>query len=157
VSTIVTKHARLDGLVKNAGICPLEAPLPDNSLFDDIIDINLKGTWNSGLPALHQMKTQSWGASIVNIGSTSSLVGVARLPGYTASKHAVLSLTRAWAQVFVGNNIRVNCVAPGGVQVLQSYTEPLLTASSYLRHRHTNGQEPTADVDRPQVWRRQDR
>ncbi|KAL3474454.1 dehydrogenase with different specificitie [Aspergillus californicus] len=114
VASIVTTNARLDGLVNNAGICPLEGPLPDDVLFDEIIDVNLKGTWNVGVAALHQMKTQSWGGSIVNIGSTSSLVGVARLPGYTASKHAVLGLTRAWAQDFAGNNIRVNCVGPGG-------------------------------------------
>ncbi|KAL4939236.1 hypothetical protein BDV06DRAFT_225207 [Aspergillus oleicola] len=126
VSTIVATHARLDGLVNNAGICPLEGKLPDDSLFDNIIDINVKGTWNLGVPALHQMQTQSWGGSIVNIGSTSSLVGVARLPGYTASKHAVLGLTRAWAQDFAGNNIRVNCVAPGGTDT-QMARSPLQT------------------------------
>jgi NAD(P)-dependent dehydrogenase (short-subunit alcohol dehydrogenase family) len=113
IQKIIATHSRLDGLVNNAAICPLEGPLPEDSLFDEVIDVNLKGVWNYGTAALKQMKTQSSGGSIVNIGSTSSLVGVGTLPAYTASKHAVLGLTRAWAVEFAGKSIRVNCVAPG--------------------------------------------
>jgi NAD(P)-dependent dehydrogenase (short-subunit alcohol dehydrogenase family) len=113
VASISAAHGRLDGLVNNAGICPLEGTLPEDSVFDEVIDVNLKGVWNLGRAAIDQMTTQTGGGSIVNIGSTSSLVGVPSLPGYTASKHAVLGLTRAWAQAFARQDIRVNCVAPG--------------------------------------------
>ncbi|OGE54877.1 hypothetical protein PENARI_c005G02786 [Penicillium arizonense] len=123
---IVGTHSRLDGLVNNAAICPLEGASPDDSMFDEVIDVNLNGVWNYGTAAIHQMKTQSSGGSIVNIGSTSSLVGVGRLPAYTASKHAVLGLTRSWAIEFAGQGIRVNCVAPGGTDTAMART-PLRT------------------------------
>lgn len=65
-----------------------------------------------GTEALKAMKT-SGGGGIVNLASISALVGVRRLPLYTATKHAVLGFTRTWALDFAQYGIRVNCVAPG--------------------------------------------
>ena len=112
IAMIVAKHGRLDGLVNNAGVCPLEGEMPEAHMYDEVFDVNVRGVWNMGAEALVQMKRQGHG-SIVNIGSTSSLVGVARIPLYTASKHAVLGLTRTWALDFAKYGVRVNCVGPG--------------------------------------------
>lgn len=110
--TIIEKHGRVDGVVNNAGICPLEGELPGDDLYEQCYDVNVKGTFIVGTEALVQMKEQGFG-SVVNIGSTSSLVGVARLPLYASTKHAVLGLTRTWALDFGKYGVRVNLVAPG--------------------------------------------
>jgi NAD(P)-dependent dehydrogenase (short-subunit alcohol dehydrogenase family) len=56
------------------------------------------------------------GISIVNIGSSASYYGFPTLGAYTASKHAVLGLTRTWALDFAPHGIRVNLLAPGGTR-----------------------------------------
>lgn len=90
------------------------------------MDINVTGTWNMATAAMLRMSTQEdietpgivagsvrnvGKGSIVNVGSGGSLRGIAGLAAYTASKHAVLGLTRSWARDFP--QMRVNLVAPG--------------------------------------------
>jgi len=58
------------------------------------------------------MKIQAKG-SIANIGSHASLASEARLPVYTATKHALVGLTKTWALGFAKYGVRVNMVAPG--------------------------------------------
>ncbi|KAE8331436.1 hypothetical protein BDV39DRAFT_189835 [Aspergillus sergii] len=125
VERILTKYSRLDGLVNNAGICPLEGELPPESMFDEIVDVNLKGVWNFGTAALPRMQMQGFG-SIVNIGSISSIIGVPRLPAYTATKHAVAGMTKAWAMDFAKYGVRVNCIAAGATDTDMSRS-PLKT------------------------------
>jgi NAD(P)-dependent dehydrogenase (short-subunit alcohol dehydrogenase family) len=109
---IIAQHGQVDGIVNCAGTCPLEGELPGDDLYESCYDVNVRGTWIVGTEGLAQMKRQGFG-SVVNIGSTSSLVGVARLPLYTSTKHAVLGLTRSWALDFAKYGVRVNMVAPG--------------------------------------------
>ncbi|KAF9886576.1 hypothetical protein FE257_011348 [Aspergillus nanangensis] len=125
VVAIIEKHGRLDGVVNNAAICPLEGEMPSDSTFDEVVDINFRGVWNVGTAALAQMQKQGSG-SIVNIGSLSSIAGVARLPGYSATKHAILGLTRTWALDFAQYGVRVNCIAPGPTDT-QQVRSPLKT------------------------------
>ncbi|EXJ90158.1 hypothetical protein A1O3_03227 [Capronia epimyces CBS 606.96] len=122
---IVRKHGQVDGVVNAAGICPLEGELPGDDLYESCYDVNVRGTWIVGTEGLAQMKKQGSG-SVVNIGSTSSLVGVARLPLYTSTKHAVLGLTRSWALDFAKYGVRVNMVAPGPTDTAMSRS-PLQT------------------------------
>jgi len=117
VKSIVQHHNRLDGLVNCAAVCLQEGELPDNELYDPLFDVNVRGAWNFASEVLIQMKAQS-GGSIVNIGSLASLAGEARLPIYTATKHAMVGFTKTWALDFAKYGIRVNMVAPGPTDTL---------------------------------------
>ncbi|KAH8656811.1 hypothetical protein BGZ61DRAFT_523873 [Ilyonectria robusta] len=120
---------RLDGLVNCAGISGWEGKIGTDKVYQRTMDINVTGTWNMATEALLRMSTQedietpgivpgsvrSIGqGSVVNVGSGASLRGVAGLAAYTASKHAVLGLTRSWARDFP--KMRVNLVAPGATE-----------------------------------------
>ena len=119
LDSLVNTHGRLDGLVNCAGICLPEGPMPGDELFQSEIEVNIRGTWNFGTEAIRQMASQECIAgaqgrgAIVNIGSGASLRGLAGLSVYCMTKHAVLGLTRAWAQQWAREGIRVNAVAPG--------------------------------------------
>ncbi|KAI1613512.1 putative short chain alcohol dehydrogenase [Exophiala viscosa] len=121
-----TIPGRLDGLVSCAGVCPWEGKLPSDDLYRLNMEVNVTGVWNMGTEAIRRMSeqqdleapgavpgaTRSVGqGSIVNIGSGASLRGLQGLAAYTASKHAVLGLTRSWAKDFP--RLRVNAVGPG--------------------------------------------
>jgi len=104
----------LDVLVNNAGIGtsgPIEAI--DETTWDEILDINLKGTFfciRAALPALRES-----GGNIVNVASDAGLMGdVGSGSVYCASKGGVVNMTRAMA-LELAPGIRVNCVCPGFV------------------------------------------
>lgn len=116
---------RLDGLVNSAGVGAWEGKIGADELYQRTMDINVTGTWNMVTEAMRRMSTQddteapgvipgavrSVGqGSIVVVGSGASRRGVGGMAAYTASKHAVLGLTRSWARDFP--KLRVNCVAP---------------------------------------------
>lgn len=118
---IYAKSPYIYGLVNCAGVCPSSGILIESDdVFDNIIGVNLKGTWNCSTEVLRRMQASDDGtrksgrAVIVNIGSSASLKGFPTLGAYCASKHAVLGLTRAWAEDFAPFGVRVNLVAPGG-------------------------------------------
>lgn len=120
---------RLDGLVNCAGTSGWEGKIGTDEMYQRTMDINVTGTWHMATECMRRMSTQEdievQGAtqhsirsigqgSIVNVGSGASLRGVSGLAAYTASKHAVLGLTRSWARDFP--KLRVNLVAPGVLQ-----------------------------------------
>ena len=114
ITTVESEFGPLDGAFNNASItqdaCPFDE-LPE-SVFDEVIAINVKGTWRCMQHELAVMKTRGRGA-IVN---TSSIAGVRGFPGlaaYTASKHAILGLTRSAALDAAAWGVRVNCLCPG--------------------------------------------
>ncbi|KAL2858546.1 hypothetical protein BJY01DRAFT_241874 [Aspergillus pseudoustus] len=128
-SFLASIPGRLDGLVNSAGTARWEGRVGTDEVFHRTMDINVTGTWNMATEALARMSTQkeieasgivsgsirSVGkGSIVNVGSGASLRGVSGLAAYTASKHAVLGLTRSWARDFP--QMRVNLVAPGATE-----------------------------------------
>lgn len=118
---VVKQHGRLDGLVNCAGICLAEPAIGSRELhevFQKEFDINVRGTFNLGTEVLSLMQGQdvhslAGRGSIVNIGSIAAQQGIAGLSVYCMSKHAILGLTRAWAQDWAAKQIRVNAVAPG--------------------------------------------
>lgn len=77
-----------------------------------ILAVNLTGTFLASRAVIPLMLEQGGGA-IINLGSIAGLVGVARMAGYSATKGAIVSLTRQMAADYSGRGIRVNCICPG--------------------------------------------
>ena len=121
-------YGRLDCGFNNAAIEGAIARLHEypDTVWDRIIQVNLKGTWLCMKYELRQMLKQGKGA-IVNTSSTAGLVGSrGGMSAYIASKHGVLGLTRTAAVEYGAKGIRVNALCPGAVQT--PMTERLLGA-----------------------------
>ena len=81
--------------------------------------MNARGVWLCMQAQIVAMLTQQppdGGHSIVNTASVAGLIGSPLLPAYTASKHAVVGMTRAAARSYGRRGIRVNCVCPGPIE-----------------------------------------
>jgi NAD(P)-dependent dehydrogenase (short-subunit alcohol dehydrogenase family) len=95
------------GSTTNAAGTPLE-------VWEDVFAVNARGTFLCCKHALPGMVDRG-GGSIVNVASVAALVGLQNRVAYSASKGAVVALTRALAVDHVGDGVRVNCVCPGTV------------------------------------------
>ena len=109
-----SKMGKIDVLIVNAGIFK-GAPLTDFSeeLFDEIVDINFKGTFFTVKKALPYLND---GASIILTGSAASEMGVENASVYSASKAAVRALARNLSADLLSRKIRVNVLSPGHVE-----------------------------------------
>jgi NAD(P)-dependent dehydrogenase (short-subunit alcohol dehydrogenase family) len=117
VRRVVDRFGALDVLVNNAGVQTWKPFLEvDEAEWDLVIDTNLKGNFLCAQAAAAYMKDHG-GGSIVNIGSGSNRVPFPTLVAYTASKGGIEMLTKVAALELGPHNIRVNCVAPGAVEV----------------------------------------
>ncbi len=110
----IEKFGKIDLLVANAGIWE-GAPVNEmsESLWDKVLDANLKGTWTVCKTVSDYFKQQNSG-NIVIVSSTAGQRGEAGYSNYAASKGGQISFTKALANE-LAPNIRVNCVAPGWV------------------------------------------
>ncbi len=122
VQEAVTRYGRLDIAVNNAAIDPEVAPEAewDEAAMARVLGVNVQGVFLCLKHEIAQMLAQGSGA-IVNLASAAGVVGVANKPAYTASKHAVVGLTKASALQYASRGIRINAVCPGAVdtQMLQ--------------------------------------
>lgn len=116
-TAIATNHGRLDAAFNNAGVEVDAAPLPDMPVaaFDYIFDTNVRGTWLCLRHEMRIMRAQGHGA-IVNTSSVAGIVGYANRSLYTASKHAIVGMTKSAALELAHLGVRINCLLPGGVQ-----------------------------------------
>lgn len=108
------RRGRLDWLVNNAGTSGGWVRIEDQSPADfrEIVETNLLSACYATRTAIPLMRTQGFGG-IVNLGSTASLQAYAMMGVYSATKHAILGLTRGTALENADIPIRVNCVCPG--------------------------------------------
>lgn len=112
----VARHGRVDVVVNNAGIMDDFTPVADVSddLWRRVLGVNLDGVFYGCRLAVPLMAKQGSG-SIVNIASIGGLQGARAGAAYTASKHAVIGLTRNVAYMYAKTGLRCNAIAPGGV------------------------------------------
>ena len=113
VDAVKTAFGRLDILINNAGITRDATLLKmEESQFDQVIDVNLKGVFNCGQAAARVMVEQGSGA-IVNTSSVVALYGNFGQSNYVATKAGVIGMTKVWARELGRKGVRVNAVAPG--------------------------------------------
>ena len=111
----ISTLGRLDIVIANAGIAPM---MGDNA-WQDVIDVNLTGVYHTVDVAMRPLIKQGEGGAVVLTSSVAGLVGIgapiAGSLGYTAAKHGIVGLMRAYANFLAAYNIRVNSVHPAGV------------------------------------------
>lgn len=126
----------LDILVNNAGVGVAGNILTTSEEdWDRIFAVNVKGVYQCSRAALPRM-IERGGGVIVNVSSVLALVAAVDRAAYTASKGAVLALTKAMAADHVKDGVRVNCVCPGTVdtpwvgRMVASYPDPEAACTS---------------------------
>jgi 2-deoxy-D-gluconate 3-dehydrogenase len=102
----------LDILVNNAGIYPTTGPIDNvtDVFVSKMLEVNVRAQYSAAREAARAMKN---GGAIVNLASIAGIRGGANITAYSASKGAVIALTRAFANELGPRGIRVNAIAPG--------------------------------------------
>jgi NAD(P)-dependent dehydrogenase (short-subunit alcohol dehydrogenase family) len=113
VARCVTEFGRIDSLVTAAGLARSQAFLrTDSDLWRATMQLNVDAAFWLIRAALPGMLERGEG-SVITIGSTASLAGARYISAYTASKHALLGLTRALAAEYAASGVTFNCICPG--------------------------------------------
>jgi len=152
VGEAVSRYGRLDILVNNAA-APQGADRADVTevpidVFDNVVRVNLRGTFLMSRAAIPVMREQRFGR-IVNISSMAGVIGVPRSGAYSASKAAIIGLTRSVALDVAPWGITVNAICPGAVGTSRAILneDPDLDVDAELARR---GQRiPVGRVGRP--------
>ena len=120
VNLAVERFGKLDILINNAGIFPMES-IEDTTVesWDRVMDVNAKGVFLGNKAAIPAMRA-SGGGSIINLSSIAGLVGSAYSASYNATKGAVRLLTKSTAIQYAKDGIRANSIHPGLVDTLMA-------------------------------------
>ncbi len=109
----------VDIVLANAGIAPMSLHEGGGDAWQDVIDVNLTGVFNTVETAIPSMIERGQGGAIVLTSSTAGITGIGGPTrgglGYTAAKHGVVGLMRSYANILAPHRIRVNTVHPTGV------------------------------------------
>lgn len=120
VRKVASRETHVDALINAAGTILHGGLEHEIAGFSKVIHVNLNGTQMACV--LFREALAKAGGSIVNFASMWSFFGSSRNPGYSASKGAVVSLTRSLAVAYAAEKIRVNAVAPGWIETRMSAT-----------------------------------
>jgi 3-oxoacyl-[acyl-carrier protein] reductase len=124
VQEAVRRLGAVDGLVNNAGITRDNVLLRmKEDQWDQVMAVNLKGTFNCTKSAVRAMLRQKKG-TVINIASITGLMGNAGQANYSASKAGVIGFTKAVAREYADRGITVNAVAPGFIQTAMTDAIP---------------------------------
>jgi 3-oxoacyl-[acyl-carrier protein] reductase len=114
VELCLEKWGRLDILVNNAGVGGRHAPIWEltDEEWDEVLDVNLRGTFNFLRAGLPPMVERGWGR-VVNLSSVAGKEGTPGAAHYSSSKGAVISLTKVAAKEVAKHGVLVNAITPG--------------------------------------------
>ena len=144
----IKKFGKLDILVNNAGIFPKIKLLHEieEEEWNEVLDVNLTGQFRFTKEAIpHLQKTSG---CIINISSDAGLKAYQgfNVDAYSASKAALIVLTKCWALEYAKNKIRVNCICPGVVDT--DMTKPFLKNQKDIEFM--NNEHPLGRIGQPE-------
>jgi SDR family mycofactocin-dependent oxidoreductase len=136
----VAELGPVDIVLANAGIAPMSLHGPQTrQAWQDVIDVNLTGVFNTVEIAIPSMITRGSGGAIVLTSSTAGINGIGGPSpgglGYTAAKHGLVGLMRSYANILAPHSIRVNTVHPTGVRtpmVVNDAMQEILAADQQM-------------------------
>lgn len=147
----IKENGRIDVLFNNAGISGVgSVHETSEDLWDKVVNVNIKGVFLPCKYVLPYMMEQQ-GGSIINMSSCIAEIGLARRASYSATKGAILSLTKSMQVDYAPYNIRVNALLPGTIltpfveQYLRDSYEDYEEGLNSIRNRQLSG-----DLGRPE-------
>jgi NAD(P)-dependent dehydrogenase (short-subunit alcohol dehydrogenase family) len=152
VDAALARYDRLDILVNNAAAPQgLDRDVIDEipvHVFDDVIRINLRGTWLMCRAAIPAMRRRRWGR-IINISSMAGVIAAPRSTPYSASKAGIIGLTRALSMDVAAYGVTVNAICPGALDTSRSVLslDPDLDVRAEMEQR--GRRLPVGRVGRP--------
>ncbi len=148
VSKVIAKFTKLDILVNNAGIFPKIKKLHeiDEDEWNEVLDVNLTGQFRFTKEAIPYL--QKTCGSIINISSDAGIKAYQgfNADAYSASKAALILLTKCWALEYSKDKIRVNCICPGVVDT--DMTKPFLKTEK--DKEFMNNEHPIGRIGQPE-------
>ncbi|OTG85445.1 short-chain dehydrogenase [Acinetobacter sp. ANC 4558] len=155
VKIAVKQLSGLDGLINCAalatGVGGVTLMEYDESLWDRVMTVNVKGTWLVTQACVPHLK-KSGAGKIVNIASDTAMWGAERLMAYVASKGALISMTRSMARELGTDNICVNTISPGLTLVEATEYVPQARHDLYVNGRAIQRQQLPQDVNGTAIY-----
>jgi SDR family mycofactocin-dependent oxidoreductase len=159
----VAELGPVDIVLANAGIAPMTLAEELHRAWQDVIDVNLTGVFNTVEIAIPSMIQRGAGGAIVLTSSTAGITGIGGPSrgglGYTASKHGVVGLMRSYANSLAPHSIRVNTVHPTGVNtpmvvndIMQAWLEADASVGDAMANALPVGMIEPVDVSNAIVW-----